>query len=517
MPSFSAIDKVNIRPGVSILSVLRHLNYKPWFAIAEFVDNSIQSFLDCRERLREVEGDTFRLLVDIEIESSSSSPRLVIRDNAGGIAESSYHRAFRPAEVPLDRSGLCEFGMGMKSAATWFAPRWSVRTSAIGEDVERLVSFDIQHIVHDDLQELAVQNIPAPASHHYTEIILDDLYRTPQKKTVTKIKEHLASIYRLFLREGILVLRFNGESLEYENPRILVAPYHRTTDAPPIKWFKEINFDLGGGQVARGFAALRAIGSTTDAGFALFRRNRLIQGSADEGYRPEFIFGKSNSFIFQRLFGELSLEGFEVSHTKDGFSWEEHEEVFLQLLKEELDRAPIRLLDQAEGYRARKTRDEYQSSGIEQATERIANAMEEGLPPAVEEQLQIGPEMQPPPETLSTTNLITKRDFDIEINDCKWHIALELSNDPGIGDWLSVSDRPMQNPSDVRTIDVRVCLAHPFMERFTGAIGECQEPLIRVAAALALAEIVARDSGVKGAGTIRRNVNKYLRDVMSNY
>lgn len=184
MPSFSAIDKVNIRPGVSILSVLRHLNYKPWFAIAEFVDNSIQSFLDCREQLREVEGETFRLLVDIEIESSSSSPRLIIRDNAGGIAESSYHRAFRPAEVPLDRSGLCEFGMGMKSAATWFAPRWSVRTSAIGEDVERLVSFNIQHIVHDDLQELAVQNIAAPASHHYTEIILDNLYRTPQKKTV---------------------------------------------------------------------------------------------------------------------------------------------------------------------------------------------------------------------------------------------------------------------------------------------------------------------------------------------
>ena len=41
----NTVNTVNIRPGVSVLSVLRHLNYRPWFAIAEFVDNSIQSFL----------------------------------------------------------------------------------------------------------------------------------------------------------------------------------------------------------------------------------------------------------------------------------------------------------------------------------------------------------------------------------------------------------------------------------------------------------------------------------------
>ena len=35
-----AAKKVNIRPGVSVLSVLRHLNYSPWFALAELVDNS---------------------------------------------------------------------------------------------------------------------------------------------------------------------------------------------------------------------------------------------------------------------------------------------------------------------------------------------------------------------------------------------------------------------------------------------------------------------------------------------
>ena len=52
-------EAVSIRPGVQILSILQHLNYKPWFALAEFVDNSIQSYLANAERLRALHGDGF--------------------------------------------------------------------------------------------------------------------------------------------------------------------------------------------------------------------------------------------------------------------------------------------------------------------------------------------------------------------------------------------------------------------------------------------------------------------------
>ena len=34
----ASLKTVSIRPGVSVLSVLRHLNYRAWFALAEFVD-----------------------------------------------------------------------------------------------------------------------------------------------------------------------------------------------------------------------------------------------------------------------------------------------------------------------------------------------------------------------------------------------------------------------------------------------------------------------------------------------
>jgi len=41
----TSLKKVDIRPGVSVLAVLRYLNYTPWFALAEFVDNAVQSFM----------------------------------------------------------------------------------------------------------------------------------------------------------------------------------------------------------------------------------------------------------------------------------------------------------------------------------------------------------------------------------------------------------------------------------------------------------------------------------------
>src|SRR5215468_3423439 len=99
------LDSVDIRPGVTILSVLRHLNYKPWFALAEFVDNALQSYIEHEGALKQVHGPGFRLVVQIDIDGGPPAT-LKVRDDACGIARANYPRAFRPAEVPPDRSGL---------------------------------------------------------------------------------------------------------------------------------------------------------------------------------------------------------------------------------------------------------------------------------------------------------------------------------------------------------------------------------------------------------------------------
>jgi Histidine kinase-, DNA gyrase B-, and HSP90-like ATPase len=510
-------DSINIRPGVSILSVLRHLNYKPWFAMAEFVDNSLQSYLTHAEALRRLEGESYRLRVVIEPDVADRG-RLTIRDNAAGIYEGEYPRAFRPAEVPPDRTGLAEFGMGMKSAACWFSRCWTVRTTALGEPVERTVSFDIDRIVRDSLEELHVETRPAEPDAHYTEIILSALHKPLQTRTITKVREHLASIYRVFLDQGALELVFDRETLSYAQPAILIAPYFKDPSGDSVRWYKQIDLDFGLGLRAHGFAALRDPGNVSKAGFALFRRNRLIEGSADESYRPEYIFGKSNSYRHQRLFGELQLEGFEVSHTKDGFRWDEHEEIVLDLLKAALDAEPLPLLAQAEGHRSR-LRTEDVRSGAEIATERTAETIEREAPHIIEHQLGEETQADVPPVALPAATSASHRVIEVDVDHSRWRIELELTTDASVSDWVTFYDKPASatdpGSEGVRELGIRVALVHPFMERFAGPDPGDIEPLLRVAVAIVLAEITAREGGVRYAGEIRRRINELLRDALS--
>jgi hypothetical protein len=363
---------------------------------------------------------------------------------------------------------------------------------------------------------LAVQVEPTGATQHFTEVDLTHLHRLPQTKTIDKIKRHLRGIYRQFLRNGSLQLEFDGESLTFEEVPILKAPYYKTPDAEPVEWKKSLDFDFGLGLRAHGFAALRATASTSEAGFALFRRDRLILGSADDGYRPELIFGKSNSYRYQRLFGELHLEGFEVTHTKDGFRWNEYEDVFLEFLKDRLDDAPLPLLEQAEQHRVRPRPADVKPAA-EQATEHTAAVIEREAPPILTEQVSASPEPSEPTVALSKASATAAcREISVEVRGAPWLIQIELTTDPAIGDWVSVSeDQPPRAASSPRRLGVRLNLAHPFMERFGGTQQEQIEPLLRVAAAIALAQTTARASGVKQAGVVLRNVNEFLRDALS--
>lgn len=507
---------IDIRPGVSILSVLRHLNYKPWYALAEFVDNALDSYLKNRERLFQTDGLHRPLEVRITVDPGREG-HIRVWDNAAGISLGDYARAFRAAEVPPDTSGLSEFGMGMKSAACWFANEWSVRSSAIGEPVERTVTFNMAEITRDQRDHLAVTQQKQLAIAHYTEITLRQLHRSPPSgRTLGKVREHLASMYRTFLRDGTMVLEVAGEKLRYEEPDILGAPPFQDSSSPAVVWRKEIDFDFGLGVWVSGFAALRAKGSTVLAGFALFRRGRLIQGSGDESYRPARVFGASNSYAFQRLFGELHIEGLPVTHTKDGFQWGEDEEAFLDILKEHLDSEPLPLLRQAEGYRARRERSDYETvanhvlNNVERA---LTTSQVIGAPQGLAE----NPELVSSTDPFHASPQTNDRTLSIVWEGNPWEIHLQLSNDPSLGDWIDVYQYPTgpATPQAPAQIGIRLSMAHPFTVRWIGANDENLEPLVRVATALALAEVLARYGGVGQAGSVRRNLNALLSGPLS--
>ncbi len=515
------LNSVNIRPGVNVLSVLPYLNYKAWFALAEFVDNAIQSSLDKQKELKKIHGDDYCLCVDIHFDQPDNS--ITITDNAGGIAESDYQRAFRPAEIPPDASGLSEFGMGMKSAACWFAPNWSVRTTALGENLERTIIFDIEKIIEDSTEELNVVSSQIAADKHHTEVRLDNIRKFPRGRTVQKIKDHLSSIYRVFIRDGSMVLRVDGEALAFSDPFILNAPSYCDPDGPSITWKKDINIDLGEGKSATGFVAIREPGSTKLAGLALFRRKRLILGSYDETYRPEDIFGSSNTFPYQRLFGEIHLRGFHVSHTKDGIKWDESEEIFLQELRKELSGNVFPLLQQAREHRSKKdataTRKEAKT-----AMSAVAQRLnDQNLTPTTsdslgdkpcaptndtEEQAQV-----PLPDLPESENEHTE--FKMRFRSEDWIVAIELSYADDGANWLEIRNHPAITDPEPRRITVRIAMLNPFMAQFPTLDSESFIAVLNIAAAIALSEVAAGELGERNPSTIRRFANEILKNQMS--
>lgn len=502
--------RISIRPGTRILSVLRHLNYRPWFALAEFVDNALQSAQQHLEELRSIHGQSWVLKVTIDIDASLPG-RIRIHDNAAGIAAGDFPRAFRPASPPPDASGLSEFGMGMKSAACWFASSWQVGTSALGEPTLHTVRFDVPSIVSNELDEVDVVTEPAARELHFTEITLDALHHLPVGRTSGKIKDHLADIYRDFIRTGFLELWVNDAPLTYEEPGILVAPYVRDPDGPIRTWRRDIDFDIGGSLKVRGFAALRDPGSHTRSGFALFRRGRLIQGSGEEGYRPSLIFGTPGNYRHLRLFGELHLEGFEVSHTKDGFRWDENEEPFLEILQTKLDDDDLPLLRQADDYRALQAKRDRQKIA-EEALANAGDAIQSALPEVVERMTDEGA-VETSDAPLDPEPLLASREFSFPFRGRTWIIKIELSEEEGASDWLTVSDA--RTRGDVETLSIRIAMHHPFMVRFAQMERDKVEAMIRIGAAIAVAEKLARNSGAPYAGTVRRNFNEVLREGFS--
>ena len=185
-----------------------------------------------------------------------------------------------------------------------------------------------------------------------------------------------------------------------------------------------------------------------------------------------------------------------------------------------MDEEPLPLLKQAEGYRARLQTKKYKPPA-KAAVNNTTDSIEQNLTSSYTNQFKQEPDETPPPQQLPTIDeddAIVTRDVRVVIDNQNWAIKVELSNDPAVGDWVELTDKLSTTADgELRTIGIRLNLAHPFMIRFGGIDTDPMrlEAILRIACALVLGEISARESGVRAAGTIRRNINQLLRDTFS--
>lgn len=341
---------VQLELGLSNIRNYRRLSYTAWHALAEFVDNSTQSYFDNRRAIdAQLASDGDDFYVRIVLDRNAGAIR--ISDNAMGMGLEELERAARIGERPPNPDGRSSYGLGMKTAGCWFSDHIEVISSKLGEPLEHSIEFDVERIASGD-SDLRYSQKAAPVSAHYTRIVLSALHHMPQGRTVGRIKDHLRSMYRYDIGDGTLRLHWDGVPLEWSGPGdFLTGP-----DATPYR--RDFQFEVNGKE-AYGWVGILEHGSRAKAGFSILRKKRVVEGWP-QAWRPQSLYGQrlgSNNLVNQRLVGEIHLDEFEVAHTKDAILWHEDEEAIVE----------EKLLEVAGDYkrRAQERRVSEESEGID--------------------------------------------------------------------------------------------------------------------------------------------------------
>jgi hypothetical protein len=505
------IEKVSIALQPSVYNTFRALNNTVALTLSEYVDNSVQSYLDNKQRLLQInEGYVFRVSIEVD----QKAKQIVIKDNAAGIDFKNYIRAFEPANIPLDNTKLNEFGMGMKTASVWLADQWSVRTKALGENVERYTEFDLHKVISENKEELIVGETPKDESLHYTEIILSQLsHNSPSSNQMDKVRRHLSSIYRVFLRKNEIEIIINGESLEAPKYEVLNVPFFNEVNGSNILWKKEIDFQIDKYK-AKGFIAILKTIQNNANGLVLLRRGRVIVGGDDDRFFPFSIFGSSGNFRYKRLFGELELEGFSVTFNKNGFTDEENLNAFIDALRDELRDPEFNLLSQADNYRVKTKEENFkiaerlvkthkkdtENEAITDKVKKFEDLSSNQTNNKIDEQI------------ISDADSLGSVENFFEYEGVSYKFQVDLINEDESKDLYSVKQKIVKIEfNDVTCIICKINLAHPFFNRFEQfKKANDYEPIIEIFKSYALAEFIATKKSMHYPSELRSIFNNYI-------
>jgi hypothetical protein len=427
----------------------------------------------------------------------------------------------------------------MKSSACWYAKYFTVRTRALGEPFSRTVTFDIPKIISDELYELDIEkdDVTNPKAHG-TRILMRNLNQPiPMAGAASRVRSYLRSMYRDFLRTGELILMINGEVQEVTTTNWLKQPYWPTdrgpTDDKIVEWIKDFEIELNESHVpdpekandkpprVRGWVGILDKGATKKAGLALVWRRKVVQGggnlaeSPDDLYRPGTIFGGSNSFERQRVLGELDVSELKVTSFKDAVVWKQgQEEELLKKIKAELNSGSNPLLKMAKNFRAVENSKDTNAKIEETVDEVVESAIRALIDTNSEDGIGIDFELNtkeevPEPDRTNKTSVYQK--VLTLIPQFKSNIVLELKSQGDDLSWLRV-----KQSSDQKKWTVTVNRDHPFMQSFTVADPDSLDPVLRIALAIAIAEIQGLSSGYESAGFMRLAINDLLRIYLSS-
>jgi len=510
--------------------LMQRISYKDYYALSEFIDNSVQSYLDNKDKINELGQDFLTVKISIDDENN----KLIIRDDAGGISADRFVDALK-LDVPKDsETSLHEFGVGMKIAALWLGNSFTIETSALNEDWKTIVKFDLNEIREKNLKKLTKNEITeekASKDEHYT-IITINLNRNIHYNRFKGIRFHITDVYRGYIEENDLSLSFQNEKCECESEKILNTPYwhdqktkkpfNYDKNPPSLKWERDIDFEMPPPiSNVKGRVYILDKGSKQRSGLVIYRRGRAVLGAGlpdpndqKDRYRPKEIFQTASQSRFERIQGYLHFgPKTNVSSTKlldwNADDGKNLESIFIEKLKKELEgdrkkfeeaikqnnendyQKYLPLLRHAEQFRKLKhleLNEDKKNKHAEAAVEETSSDIEQNTPETSEEILKDGLVIEANKNLDPLESIIKEKQIKIKLFDAAWLITIRVNDEKNQETWYQYSEDSKKNE-----IGVSLAMNHPFTLNMLDKDGKVLETMIRISAALALSEVLSKN------------------------
>ena len=153
------------------------------------------------------------------------------------------------------------------------------------------------------------------------------------------------------------------------------------------------------------------------------------------------------------------------------------------------------------------------NKAVNEAVKDTGEVLKAAAAPVLDEQIQTPPDGQPPPPSLPQAEESWREEFDLEINWASWKVTVEVTNDleSASGSGFSI----LGNLGMSVHLGSACPSLTPSWSDVVGTDFDRIKPFVRLAAAIGLAEITARESGARLTGEMRRNINQLLKDALS--
>lgn len=217
-------QKVQIIPNVSFLRTLRNSGYNNYTAIADIVDNSLDTNVNSKN-----------IRISFETSSTGDYPFKFIKINDDGIGMT-YDTLVEAMKLGSNtgksrRDDLGSYGTGMKSASLSIGRKLTIRTKSI-TDKFYVCEFDLDEIlssgnfeipIYEGSEEEYTSFKKEIGSDHGTSIIITKLDKVDNKNITqfsTKLIKDLALFYKYFIEEKKINIYINDEVIRPYDPML---------------------------------------------------------------------------------------------------------------------------------------------------------------------------------------------------------------------------------------------------------------------------------------------------------